>query len=109
MLDGLWTIEYEGDAYLAGGGIAVVHAGEVLGGDSWYFYQGSMTQDGPLITANVKAKAFISGATTVFGPAVKEFSVRLHGTISNANLIRGKLVPDFAPNVSLGVVLLKRS
>jgi hypothetical protein len=108
MLDGLWTLEYEGDAYLSGGGVVVVQNTNLLGGDSWYYFQGTIDQRDDSVYATVLVKAFISSAVTIFGVDKKEFSVKLSGDVRN-DIIRARISPDFAPTNTIGVTLIKRS
>lgn len=107
-INGLWTLEYEGDAYLSGGGVIIVQGETVSGGDSWYYFDGKLQLNGTQVSADVRVRAFVSSATTVFGPDAKDFTVRLVGELHGPNMIRGKISPSFAPAKSLGITLLKR-
>jgi hypothetical protein len=107
MIDGMWTLEYEGDAYFLGGGVLVIQGDKLYGGDSVYYYSGTVEQQEKSVSAHVIAKAFISPATNIFGLDMKEYAVNFFGELGNS-VIRGRIVPDFAPNRSLNVTLLKR-
>lgn len=78
-MEGFYTIVFQGPVG-AGGGAVFLQNGQVLGGDSAYFYQGSYTQSGNQIHAFVDVRVFLSGVQSVFGVAAP-FALEMVGTV----------------------------
>jgi hypothetical protein len=108
MLDGLWTVEFQGVPNFLGGGVAVLAGNRLYGGDSQYYYTGLYDLKDRSITALVEVTAFIPGATTIFGTQEKKFGLRLNGTISE-NVIDAIGTRADNPSLRLPVTLRKKT
>lgn len=80
MIEALWSVEFvslpEGNQ---GAGVVVIETKRIFGGDSNYFYLGTLTsdKDGD-VTANVNVKHYFGDTNAIFG-SLKEFTLRLKG------------------------------
>ncbi len=79
MIEGLWTLEINSALEDFTTGIAVLHRGRVLGGDTRYFYVGSYSIDSAgMAKAKVTFTHYAGPLLSVVGP-VKELTVILSG------------------------------
>src|SRR5258705_6225077 len=108
MVDGFWTVEFEGIPNFLGGGVAVLTRNRLFGGDSQYYYTGLYdTKDGT-ITAMIQISSFVPAAVTVFGTNEKQFGLRLDGAV-NEKLINATAVRSDHTSVRLRMTLTKRA
>jgi hypothetical protein len=68
MIDGLWSVQFQGPQAHAGG-VVVLVGGRVLGGDSGFAYVGSYELSGETLRAKVTVKNFDPTVSNVFGIA----------------------------------------
>ena len=108
MVDGLWTVEFEGIPNLLGGGIVFLLQNHLYGGDSQYFYTGLYDIRGDAIKAMVHVTAFVAAPETVFGTNERQFSLELTGTLRERQITGTATRPD-NPNLRIRVALTKRS
>jgi hypothetical protein len=66
MIDGFWTVKFQGQQG-GGGGVAVFIKGKVFGGDSGYTYTGTYEENNNQIKARVSVQNFIPGVPNVMG------------------------------------------
>jgi hypothetical protein len=108
MVDGFWTVEFQGIPNFLTGGVATLFRNRIFGGDSEYFYLGTYGVNGSEIVANIQAIAFIGGARNVFGTAEKHFSISLVGSVQGSAIIAKGSRSD-APQHSIVMRLTKRA
>lgn len=107
-IDGLWTAEFGSTTGIFGGGVAVFRDGEVLGGDSTYYYIGKYTLNGNALEAVLKISPFIQGAQSVFGTVGQEFVLKLTGSLSDPNHVLAQGAADGMPGLTFGAKLTRR-
>jgi hypothetical protein len=105
MVDGLWTVLYFGPQG-EGGGVVILNKGQVLGGDSGFFYEGSYEVVGDVFKGKVAVKNFISSVPNVIG-IVGDFDLLLVGQIEG-DTMKGTGALASAPEAKIAVLLTKR-
>ncbi len=108
MIDGFWTVEFEGVPNFLGGAVAVLTKNRIFGGDSQYYYSGFYEVKSGALTALIQVAAFIPGATTVFGSRDRSFSIQISGN-ADGQTITGLAVRSDMPTHKLNVILRKRA
>jgi len=106
MIDGLWTVVFQGPLG-PGGGAVVLAGGKVLGGDSGFYYTGTYEEKGDNFTAKVSVKNFMPGVQSVFGGAAS-VELALTGKIQGGT-INGSGAPMNMPQAKLTITLTKRA
>jgi T3SS negative regulator,GrlR len=94
MVDGFWTVEFDGVPGFLGGAIAVLTKNHVVGGDSQYFYIGLYDVKDALLSALIQVTAFVPGATTIFGSKDRTFSIQITGQVSEQVITGTAMRPD---------------
>ena len=105
MIDGLWTVHYFGPQG-NGGGVVVLTKGQVLGGDSGFFYIGSFEERGDTFKGRVAVKNFDPSIPNVIG-VVGDFELLIDGKVQGDS-INGTGALATAPNAKIVVRLTKR-
>jgi len=108
MIDGLWTVEFEGVPNFLGGGIIVLSKNRLYGGDSQYFYTGLYDLKGSNITAMVQVNAFVAAPESVFGTREKQFPIQLSGVVQDKQ-IKGLAIRPDNPKFQIQLTLRKRA
>jgi T3SS negative regulator,GrlR len=108
MLDGLWTLEFEGVPNFLGGGIVVLIGNHLYGGDSQYYYNGLCDVKNGKITGMVQINAFVPAPETVFGTHERQFSIQLAGTVEEKE-IKATVIRSDNPSLRLQLTLNKRA
>lgn len=106
MVDGFWTVQFQG-VQGGGGGVAVFNKHKVQGGDSGYTYLGTYEESGNNVKAKIKVSNFSPGFPNVMGHQGDfelEFSGTVNGDVMNvtANLVG-------APNMKLQAQLKRKA
>jgi hypothetical protein len=105
MIDGLWTVEFRGPLGI-GGGVVVLMKGQVLGGDSGYYYVGSFDEKDDKFNAKVQVKNFMPQSQSVFGGA-GDVDLNMTGKVQGGT-ISGAGSPANAPQAQIAVTLTRR-
>jgi len=108
MIDGLWTVEFEGVPNFLGGGIIVLSKNHLYGGDSQYFYTGLYDVKESHITAMVQVSAFVPAPESIFGTREERFSIQLSGEVGERHM-KGKGVRADNPSMQIQLTLKKRA
>jgi len=108
MVDGLWTVEFEGVPNFLGGGVAVLANNRVYGGDSQYYYSGLYDIKEETLTAMLQIAAFVPAAVTIFGTHERQFSLQLTGTVKD-DIIKATGTRADNPSLRLPMTLRKRT
>jgi hypothetical protein len=107
MIDGLWTVQFHGPQGFGGGVVVLNEKGQVLGGDSGFFYAGSYQVSGDSFKGKVSVKNFDPAIPNVIG-VVGDFDLLLEGKIQGAS-ISGTGALATAPSAKIIVKLTKRA
>jgi hypothetical protein len=78
-MEGLWYAHFTAGP-VQGDGMAVLHNGEILGGDPAHVYSGSYQSDGPNLYANVRVSPY--GAAKVPADLHRPLEVFLKGSVT---------------------------
>ena len=111
MLEALWSVTFQSNVPIqnnAGGGVAVLETGRVLGGDAQFTYIGSYRSPRPeLIEAEIECVSYREGGVSIFGP-LKKFHLKLQGKPDrNRFLLRGVVVEQ--PQMQIAIELVRRA
>jgi hypothetical protein len=79
-MEGLWTAEFGSATGFINGGVVMLQAGRIFGGDSGYYYVGKYSVDGETLTGELRANHYYGPRTTAFGDTTATFTVELTGT-----------------------------
>jgi hypothetical protein len=106
MLDGFWTVQFQG-VQGGGGGVAVFTNGKVFGGDSGYTYTGTYKENNNAVTARISVQNFSPGVPNVMGRQ-GNFELEFTGTVSGDVM---KVVANLVgqPAMKLNASLTKKS
>jgi hypothetical protein len=106
MVDGLWTMKFQANTGKTGFGAAVFANGKILGGDSSYFYFGSYTLQGDILTGEVKVTNYSGLVSSLFGSSMGT-GLKVKGKIEDhAFLLSGYMCHQ--PSVTLTIRGTKR-
>jgi hypothetical protein len=108
-MEGFWTAEFGSSVGIFGGGVVFFRAGEVLGGDSSYFYVGRYTETEKAFRATLEVSPFIQGVQSVFGTVDQKFKLDLVGSLEAPDRIVAQGQREGMPGVRFGVKLTKRA
>jgi hypothetical protein len=105
MVEGLWTVQFQG-VQGGGGGVAVFNKGKVLGGDSGYTYIGTYEENGNNVKAKVTVSNFFPGIPNVMGRQ-GNFDLEFAGVVNgDVMTVTANLVG--APNQKLNAQLRRK-
>jgi len=106
MVEGLWTVQFQG-VQGGGGGVAVFNKGKVQGGDSGYTYLGDYQEDGNNVKAKVTVSNFAPGVPNVMGRQ-GNFDLEFAGVVNgDVMTVTANLVG--APNQKLNARLTRKA
>jgi hypothetical protein len=104
-VDGLWMAKFS-TPLGTGSGVAVFVNGQILGGDSNYYYSGSYhphPQDGKLLVGTFRVVHFFGPLNNVFGP-VREITLSFTGAVGD-KLIMASAISTAHPGLNLAIRL----
>ena len=107
-IDALWTIAFE--ALTRGwtnGGVVVLDAGRLYGGNSQYYYLGRYTLEGARIDAEIRAIHYAGPAFTAFGGNALSYELRVEGMLFGRR-ISGEIYQPAAPAERLKALMVRR-
>jgi T3SS negative regulator,GrlR len=81
-VDALWTIEFETASRWTNGGVVVLDAGRIFGGDSQYYFQGTYRFAAGGLTADIHVSHYHGAVQTAFGDAAREFDVKIEADVA---------------------------
>lgn len=106
MIEGLWTVVFRA-GQVSSGGVVVLQSGKAMGGDCWYYYIGTYTEDASQLKAKLRIQAFVPNAVTVFGVAAGQFDLDVTGTV-NKNEIAAVGTTGVYPGLQLQMKMVRR-
>ena len=106
MIDGLWTVVFRA-GQVSSGGVVVLQAGKVMGGDCWYYYTGTYIEEAGQLKAKLRIQAFVPNAVTVFGMAAGQFDLDVAGSVM-ATEISAVGTTTLHPGLRLQMKMVKR-
>lgn len=93
-LEQLWSLEFVSKMSEEGGGIVVLEAMKILGGDNNYFYIGSYDLKGNTFNAIIDVKHYHGKHNPIFG-RLEEFILKLVGEYDEDEmLLTGNMLED---------------
>jgi len=111
MLNALYTVEF-GSGGNIGAGVAIfTSAGQVLGGDSQYYYTGTYSVDNGMLHSELNIKQFMSapGNFSVFGGSEPEFNLKLSAKMEDNALLVAKGFRSDDVNAHIEIKLTKQT
>jgi hypothetical protein len=108
QMEGLWTAEFGSSAGVFGGGVAIFHAGRILGGDATHYYVGEYVFSGNDFKATLKIYPFMEGAESVFRTVGRDLTLDLEGSLTDEGraIAQGHLRE--MPDIRFGAKLTRR-
>lgn len=107
MMDGLWTMVFRTNLGMGGSGVVVLNGSRALGGDTSFFYQGEMKNNGGQLEGRINIVRFSQALTSVFGN-LENFWVSLSGKMVGDSQFEASGTLDSNPNMKLTVIGYKR-
>ena len=108
QLEALYVLQF-GDVALGGryrpGGVVVLKANRIFGGDSGYYYVGTYSVDGKALRAHAKIVKHDPAAEDAFGDSGASFFIDIAMTIGD-KLIEGQMERLDRPGVRLPVRMI---
>ncbi len=101
-LEGLWKVFFQSNFQTIGSGVAVFLNDRILGGDSSYYYDGSVKIQGNKAEANINIVRFNKGGMpSIFGN-LDSFSLMVSGDIGATDIeLHGNMVQQ--PNMKITI------
>lgn len=100
-LSGLWTVYFESNFQTVGTGVAVFTENRILGGDSYYYYNGKVNFEGNILKADLNVVRFNKAGTAIFGN-IDSFNLKVSGEISASNIeLKGHMVEQPAMKITI--------
>ena len=106
MEEGLWTVVFRA-GQVSAGGVVVLRSGNLMGGDSQFYYTGNYSVQDSKITATIRVQAFVGNAVTVFGAPVANFDLNLSGTLTG-NQASAVATSNAFPSLRMQMNMVKR-
>lgn len=104
-LNGLWTVSFQSNFQTFGTGVVVFIGDRILGGDAFYYYNGTVKIEGDKVDANIKIVRFNKAGMAIFGD-LDSFSLKVFGDISDPRMeLRGNMVEQ--PNMKITITCQK--
>lgn len=104
-LNGLWTVSFQSNFQTVGTGVVVFIEDRILGGDSFYYYNGNAKFEGDKVEANIKVVRFNKAGMAIFGD-LDSFSLKVCGDVSAPTMeLRGNVVEH--PNMKITITCQK--
>lgn len=92
MLQGIYSVNFR-SSHDHGDGLIVADNGKVNGGDKFCVYRGTYKGEDGSLEAEIHVTLHGAGGVTIFGPNVREFHLRLTGSVSGASInLSGQVV-----------------
>lgn len=93
-LEQLWSVEFVSEMSAEGGGVVVLEAKKILGGDNNYFYVGSYDLKDNNFNATIDVKHYHGECNPIFG-RLEEFILKLVGDYDEDEmLLTGNILED---------------
>jgi len=100
-LEGLWTVSFQSNFQTFGTGVAVFKHDRILGGDSFYYYDGKVKFQGDMVEARVQIVRFNRTGVAIFGN-LDSFNLKAAGTIAASDMeLHGNMVEQ--PNMKITI------
>jgi hypothetical protein len=104
-LEGLWTVSFQSNFQTVGTGVVVFTHNRILGGDTFYYYDGNINVQGNRAEATVKIVRFNKAGMAIFGN-LDSFNLKVSGDIGTSNIeLKGNMVEQ--PNMKITILCKK--
>jgi len=102
-LAALWSLRFQSNRGIHGGGVVVVHNGKILGGETGYIYIGSLRKDRGQLAVRMRVSKYVTGVKSILG--LDHFHMELTGP-PDGNQIRldGFIVGTPQQDISIDMV-----
>jgi T3SS negative regulator,GrlR len=101
-VNGLWTAEFSGGNG-SGTGIVVLADGQILGGDTTYYYSGNFTEMGTQLKGNLDVVHYSGPLNNIFG-RLRSIHLLFEGAVGD-DLIMARGYDPAAPERNLSIRL----
>jgi hypothetical protein len=98
-LDALWTVEFQVRGGSVNGGVVVLKAGHVLGGDSSHYYVGTFKEEGKQLDGRVRIAWYSGVRGTAWGDEAAVVDAKVTGEAGGPNTITGKVTRGGYPEI----------
>lgn len=100
-VDGLWTVYFQSNFQTFGTGVVVFIGNRVVGGDTFYYYDGETKIEDNKAEASIKVVRFNKTGMAIFGN-LDSFTLKVSGNISDSNMeLHGNMVEQ--PNMKITI------
>lgn len=100
-LEGLWTVAFQSNFQIIGTGVAVFTKDRILGGDTFYYYDGNVSIQGNLAEATIKVVRFNKAGMAIFGN-LDSFNLKVSGDVSASEMeLHGNMLEQ--PNMKITI------
>lgn len=100
-LKGLWTVSFQSNFQTFGTGVVVFTQDRVLGGDSFYYYEGDAKVQGNRAEATIKVVRFNKAGMAIFGN-LDSFNLKVSGDIASPEMeLHGNMLEQ--PNMKITI------
>lgn len=100
-LEGLWTVAFQSNFQTIGTGVAVFTQDRILGGDTFYYYEGHVNIQGTGAEATIKVVRFNKAGMAIFGN-LDSFNLKVSGDIAATEMeLHGNMVEQ--PNMKITI------
>jgi hypothetical protein len=106
QLAALWSVRFQSNMGIHGGGVVVIDDGRILGGESGYTYIGSLRKDRKQVIARVRVSKYITEARPIFG--MDHFEMELTGR-PDENQMRFEGFIIGSPDHDIAVDMVRRA
>lgn len=108
MIDGFWTVQFQGlPTGVASGGVVLFTKGKVFGGDSGYTYMGTYEGDDVTLKARILVQNFLPTVPNVMGQRAN-FELEVMGTVTG-DIIKATAHLPAQPAMKLNALLTRKS
>jgi hypothetical protein len=100
-LEGLWTVSFQSNFQTFGTGVAVFIHDRILGGDTFYYYDGNVKVQDNRAEASIRVVRFNKAGMAIFGN-LDSFNLKVSGDIAASDIeLHGNMVEQ--PNMKITI------
>jgi T3SS negative regulator,GrlR len=86
-MNGLWSVEFLSNSQNMGAGVVVINDGHIMGGDSFFMYNGTLKQENDIVYADLEiSKHCDIPRPSIFG-SIDHFHLKLSGSSNSHHLL----------------------
>ena len=98
-VEGLWTVEFQVEGGWTNGGVVVLNAGRLFGGDSQYYYLGTYAITGETLQGELQVRHYHGEEITAFRVRTKGFEGHVQAQVASHGKMAGIILSP-TPSVS---------